>query len=325
MRRALPTLLAVLVLGYLAGSWYFSNIIVATERRAPAEDLAELEEHWGADRYDWHPETVEVAVTGGSLVADYHAHPEPAGCAVILLHGAGGTRWDGMRFFPLFWERGCDVLAPDQRGHGEASAEWITYGAREQLDTLALVDWLVEERGHTREQIGLYGVSMGGAVALLTGALEPELAFVGADASYSSLRDIVTHRGEVEYGRAIHLMIPGALRVSELRGSFDVDDASPVAAAPRLMLPVFLIHGTDDEYTPSTHTEAIAAALKTEHVAVHLPTWGATHGQVVFANEEAYLGLMREFLHKEVPGFGRDPLAEQELREALSYPGYMAE
>ena len=55
--------------------------------------------------------------------------------------------------------------------------------------------------------------------------------------------------------------IADAFALAEQQARFRADEASPVAAAGRIRVPVLLIHGERDEDTPPAHSERVFAAL----------------------------------------------------------------
>ncbi len=93
---------------------------------------------------------------------------EPSG-VVVALHSFGdfGHAFDDLG--PLLAAQGLLVLAPDQRGFGEAPARGRWWGhARMVADAVELA--ALARRAHGVDRVDLIGESMGGAVALLAAA-----------------------------------------------------------------------------------------------------------------------------------------------------------
>ena len=194
------------------------------------------------------------------LAGWYFSNPRKAGCAAIVLHGFTGNK--AQMLGPasgLFFERGCDVFLYDLRGHGASSRGLLSYGALDKFDELAAVDWLKQKTGLPEAKIGLWGVSYGAATSLQAAAVRPGLAFVIADASYSSMSEIASAQADTQFGAWANIFVPGALFISGLRGGFDPAQAAPKDAVRGLTTPVLLVHPTTDEVTPSQHSEAIFA------------------------------------------------------------------
>ncbi len=204
----------------------------------------------------------------------------------------------------LFFERGCDVFVYDLRGHGASSRGLLSYGALDKFDELAAVDWLEEKTRLPDAKIGLWGVSYGAATSLQAAAVRPGLAFVIADASYSSMADIASIQGERLIGALAKLILPGALTVAGLRAGFDAGQASPKDAVQGLRTPVLLVHSSTDEFTPSDQSEAIFANSDQAHTRLVLTRYGAPHGESYWVDPPAYKAFVDDFLATFVPGFG---------------------
>jgi dipeptidyl aminopeptidase/acylaminoacyl peptidase len=56
-------------------------------------------------------------------------------------------------------------------------------------------------------------------------------------------------------------MIARAFAAAETQGAFQVDAVSPVEAAPKIRVPVLLVHGADDTDTPPEHSRRVFTAL----------------------------------------------------------------
>ena len=306
MKKALivfAVILAVLAVVYLAGSWYFSGIIVAFETDSLAEE--EAERGVPADYGLPAPEEVTFQGDGETLAGWYFDNPANGNCGVILLHGITGSRYGGLKYAPLFWERGCDLMMYDHRYHGASTGDYGTYGFYEKQDALAAVEWFAARTGLSHDRIGLQGESYGAATALQTGALAPDLAFVAADSSYRDLSTIVSEQADVQFGSWTGLFLPGAMGISGLRASFAPSQVSPMVSAESLTEPVFLSHSASDEYTLPHHSEDIFAQLpQATCKRLHLTDWGSEHANSVDDNFGAYKAQMDEFLDVCVPGFG---------------------
>ncbi len=320
------SLLLIVVVGgfaaaYCAGAWYFAGVIVRFQPYTLEEDRVRREYKSVADRGLPEPETIRIAATdaGGpptenagyspiDIEAWYFANPAPADCAVIIQHGHKGTRWAALRFAPLFWKRGCDLILPDARYHGKSGGDCGGYGYHERYDMQRVIAWLQREKrpGLRKNQIGLVGVSMGGAIVLMTAELEPEIGFVVADSSFASFEAILRENGTKNYGAMIvALMLPPAIALADLRCNIDVGAVAPVASAAKLRPPLFVAHSVSDMVTGPHHSRAIYDAVSHDRRVLHVNDWGAAHGRDVLVNFEGYDRQVSEFLAKYAPDFGR--------------------
>jgi pimeloyl-ACP methyl ester carboxylesterase len=171
---------------------------------------------------------------------------------IVYLHGIGDNRRGGGPLAERFVPQGWDLLAYDARAHGESGREACTYGVHEKRDLVRALSAVGDER------VVLFGSSLGAAVALQAAPLEERIRGVIAEAPFASLERVVRERapwfatkGEVDE----------ALRLAGQRGGFAVAEASPEAAASRIVVPVLLIHGAQDRETSPEHSRRIEAAL----------------------------------------------------------------
>lgn len=171
---------------------------------------------------------------------------------VVYLHGIADNRESGRGIIDRFVPRGFDVVAYDSRAHGDSGGKACTYGVREKDDLSRVLDQL------SPAPVVLIGTSLGGAVALQAAAQDSRITAVVAAATFSDLRTAAAERAPFFFSRGA---IASALQRASNEGAFDVDAASPAAAAARIRIPVFLVHGANDIDTPPDHSRRILAAL----------------------------------------------------------------
>ena len=176
--------------------------------------------------------------------------------AIVLLHGYPAEKADLLPIAAALRSRFATLLV-DLRYFGASDGGATTLGHRERADLHRAVDTLTE-RGFA--QIGVFGYSLGGAIALLTAAEDRRIRAVVAYAPFSDLRVLAREL----YGGLWVLKYPfvGLLRFwSVLFFGADITRPSPEMAAARLDIPVLLIHREDDEQISFGHAERLRAAL----------------------------------------------------------------
>lgn len=295
--------LALLLL-YGAASWLFSSLIIAAETQSLAGAAAEGDTPAGFGLPVPEPITIDAGEV--TLSGWYFDNPANGECGLLFLHGFRGTRYHSLNWARLFWERGCDVLAYDHRGHGDSTPAFHTYGFHEKEDAIAALDWFAGRADLERSQIGVFGVSYGAATALQMAPLTPDIAFVGADSAYSELEEIVSYQAGQLFPNLAPLILPGALRVAELRADFDVNAVAPERTIAETVVPVLLVHSLTDEYTAPSHSEDIYANSDPGRTVLEMTDWGAPHGRSIITDPAAYEQLVDEFLDQFAPDFGLD-------------------
>ncbi len=292
----------LLVVAYFAAGWFFSSAIIASDTQTLAAAAAESDTP--ADFGLPPPEEIAIDAGEVTLAGWFFDNPADGACGLLFLHGFHGTRYHVLDWAPMFWERGCDILAYDHRGQGASTPAFHTYGFYEKQEAVAALDWFAARAGLDRSQIGVFGVSYGAATALQMAPLTPEVAFVAADSAYSDLREIMSYQaGKMFPGLAL-LLLPGALKIAELRAGFDVDDVAPERSIRDAQMPVLLIHSRSDQYTFSTHSEDIYANSDPSRTVLHLNDWGAPHARDIQVDPAAYRQQVDAFLAEFVRDFG---------------------
>jgi pimeloyl-ACP methyl ester carboxylesterase len=201
------------------------------------------------------------------------APSSPRRGAIVYLHGIADNRSGAEAVVQRFGQQGFEVIAYDGRAHGASDGVLCTYGIRERHDLRRVIATIADG------PIVLIGASLGAAVALQTAAIEPRVSGVVAAEAFSDLRSVATERG-----RRLWLppwTIRRALTIAERRTGFAIDEASPLAAAARVRVPVLLLHGADDRETSPSHSTRLAAALPGPHELVLIP--GVGHSQTLNA------------------------------------------
>ena len=94
---------------------------------------------------------------------------------VIVLHGVGSSKQSAgvLTSAGMLNKSNFDVVVFDYQDHGSSTCLDKVHGAgvHEAYNTSAVIDWLVEEKNKTKENIGLLGFSLGAMVALNTHGL----------------------------------------------------------------------------------------------------------------------------------------------------------
>src|SRR5580704_10354734 len=144
----------------------------------------------------------------------------------------------------LLLRHGYGVVMMDARAHGESGGEMATFGLLERRDTRAIVDALTT--AEMPRNLFALGSSMGAAIALQSAAVEPRIAGVVAESSFSDLREVTYDYAGLHWSPLLGktLFRPGTWTVistAQKEGGFLVDDVSPERSVSIRPFPVLLI------------------------------------------------------------------------------------
>ena len=194
-------------------------------------------------------ENVAFQSASGSLIHAWLARGVSGRGAVLLLHGVGDDRTSMLARLGYFHRRGLTVLAPDFQAHGESQGKHITFGALESFDAEAALRFLRSQaRG---ERVGVIGVSMGGAAALLGNRPLSADAMV-LESVYPTIRDAVADRLRVwlgPFGVFGSALAPAVIDVVSSDIGVSEDELRPIDHIGAVRAPLLLAAGTDDRYT----------------------------------------------------------------------------
>ena len=209
---------------------------------------------------------------------------------IILLHGYPADKGDVLPTL-TFLNKKYNLLLFDFRYLGQSEGRYSTAGVKETEDLNAAINFL-KSRGV--DEVGVWGFSMGGAVALTTAAGVPEIKAIVSESSYARL-DLMAR----ELYRIPLLKYPLAkltLFWTELFLGIDVREASPIESVQNLNIPILLIHSTNDEVIPWRHAELLKEALKNNPKTEFWFEENLVHGQF----GEKYQKRIEDFFDKNL-------------------------
>ncbi len=198
--------------------------------------------------------------TDGIKLAGWYGDRSEAAATIILCHGVPGDKRDMAGLALALMNAGFAVLAFDFRNWGESERTPVTLGHRELQDVLGAVAF-VQRLAGPRRRIGIVGLSMGAAAAILAAAQTPEIEAVIADSSYARLDHAVERIARRVGGPLGTLAWRRTRRIGERLIGVPLASVAPVEAisaiSPR---PVLIIHGKRDRLTDVGDAHALYRA-----------------------------------------------------------------
>jgi alpha-beta hydrolase superfamily lysophospholipase len=243
-------------------------------------------------------ERVRIPSTSGSALAAWAARGSCRCGAVVLLHGIRANRRSLVGRADLLHRAGYSVLLVDLQAHGESPGRQITFGYLESRDARAAVAFA--RRAFPGEPVGVVGISLGGAAAVLAGpGLGAEAVVL--EAVYADLRSATENRLRIRVGALAPLLAPVLLAQLPLRTGVTLGDLRPVQAIARLDVPVLVVAGTQDTQTLPSDTRRLYAAAPGPKALWWVE--GAAHEDYLSFAPRAYgehvLGFFRRYLRRE--------------------------
>lgn len=192
-------------------------------------------------------EEIEIQSADDILLSCWLIRPErEARGTIIYIHGVADCKIDGLRFAKLMNAHGFNIFLFDSRRHGQSGGRHCTYGYYEKHDVSKIIDYILSRADILPGKIGLFGTSMGGAIAIQTAAVDKRISALVTENSFAALRKIFD-----DYQRRIiklpfHYLRNIVIIHSELRAKFKARDVSPIESVKNVNAPILFVYGTND-------------------------------------------------------------------------------
>lgn len=216
---------------------------------------------------------------------------------LVLLHGVLSCKESTLGIASLFSSWGYDCLLFDGRGHG-ASGRYCTFGFYEKNDVSRIID-AAEKLGLQDAAIGLWGTSLGGAIALQSMVGDARIRCAIVESTFANLREITDEYEERWSGRKKPLILDTAIRRAVEMANFKIEDVSPENMAPLVTQPVLMIHGTEDQYISIDHGRRVFTKLANPE-SKWLQIEGGNHHQLIHFGGNEYEVALKSFLEKHL-------------------------
>ncbi len=181
--------------------------------------------------------------------------------AIVLSHGWGRSRAELLPHADLFHRAGFAVLAFDYRHRGESGGDEITMGLREQDDLRGALDALAARPEVDAERIGVFGMSLGAAIAILVAADDERVRALVAEAPFSEPSAIMTRSLRHYFHLPSFPIAPLTKWVIERRLGESLDSMQAETAVGKLSpRPVLIIANERDAVVGSDESQRVFEA-----------------------------------------------------------------
>lgn len=197
---------------------------------------------------------VSIQSQSGSTLSGWYLKGKAHMGGILLMHGIRANRLQMLRRALFLNQAGYSILLFDFQSHGQSTGEKMTFGFLESKDVDAAFEYL-----HTtleNKSIGLIGVSLGGAAAILSDALTQADALV-LESVYPSIQQAIDNRLSMRLGRLGPYLSPLLTMQLQPRLGLSTEDLKPIAHIHNANGAVFIISGKDDLHTTIEETKQL--------------------------------------------------------------------
>jgi len=197
---------------------------------------------------------------------------------ILFCHGNAGNIGGRLEYLKIFHRLGFDTFIFDYRGFGRSEGETTEKGTYRDIE--AAMDHLIKNRNVSKDELIIYGRSLGGAIAIHHARYHtPKMLII--DSSFTSYRKIST---EVLSGFLLPIPVKWLAR-------FDYNSINDIG---KIDCPVLVIHSSDDEMIPYSHGKEL---YKNANEPKRFITISGTHNEG-FLTSENYENGLSDFLEK---------------------------
>ncbi|WP_371381322.1 alpha/beta hydrolase [Sporomusa aerivorans] len=254
---------------------------------------------YGLEMKNWQSVQLQSRY-GYALTGTFIPSSIPSNKTVIFLHGISATQNMGLHYEDMYLSNGYNLLIYDARGHGESGGPCTSWGYYEKYDLDQWVDWLLTK--NPQSVIGVHGVSMGAATALMHAALnEPakRVKFYIADSAYSDFTTLISEKiinlTHSEYPLWVYILIRYASFIAYWQSGFLYEEISPVRELAHVTTPILYLHGAADPVVPVEMSRTLYEATKGYRELYIFPN--TRHGRAIIERKNEYQNTIVRFLN----------------------------
>ncbi len=256
------------------------------------------------DGIQWYKERtterVEIASFDGLRLVGWFLPAKDARGTLLLVHGYRSDHiCDFGAVFRDFHGMGWNILAVDQRAHGESDGKYICFGVKERYDVRDWATYLFDRFG-PEHPVVLDGVSMGCSSVLmsLNTGLPENVRGAIADCGYTTPYDefVYLFRSHGKIPVPVHPLMDIGEGFAQIFARFGFRDASTLKSLEESTLPVLFVHGGKDRLVPPVFSRQNYEACRGEKNLVIVPE--ASHGTSYLADKAGCQAALADFLDR---------------------------
>ncbi|MCL1828605.1 MAG: alpha/beta hydrolase [Oscillospiraceae bacterium] len=217
---------------------------------------------------------------------------------LILFHGyRASSMLDFCCAYEFYSGLGFDILAVDQRAHGDSGGRVICFGTKERNDCKTWADYVCRTTGDDCD-VFLGGVSMGGTTVLLAAGSDLPATVRGiiADCAFTSAKDQLEHFFKNRFRVPARPLIGIFDTVLRHVAGFGTEDCSTLEVMKNCKLPVLFIHGAEDRFVPTRMSRENFKACASEKEMLIVP--GAAHEEAYIVGTPEYEAAVSDFVKR---------------------------
>ncbi|MEM6963937.1 MAG: alpha/beta fold hydrolase [Bacteroidota bacterium] len=217
---------------------------------------------------------------------------------VIFVHGIGGCKEHFLSLSKELSELGIESTLFDGRAHGKSGGEFCTYGFREKNDIVKIVDKIKAK--HPDLRIGIWGNSLGGAIAIQALEVEKRIDFGIIESTFTELDKIVfDYKKRILKGVGIKWLSDYGLKRAGQIADFDPKKIKPIQSVKNIKQPMLIAHGDADKNISVEYGKQLFENLRSTDKEFILVAGGG-HFDLYDKGGEAYKAKLMRFIKRNL-------------------------
>lgn len=213
---------------------------------------------------------------------------------IILLHGIRSNKTHFLELSTFLSQNGYNSVALDLRAHGKSGGQFCTFGVNEKKDVAKLIDDLIEKKN--LNNIGIWGQSLGGAVALQAMGFDDRIKFGIIESTFSDFKTIVNDYFNYHAGFNFTPFTNYLVNRSASIAKFKPEDAKPIEYCEKIIQPTLIVHGNKDKRINISYGKANFSSIKSTRKEF-LEIESANHLNVWKVGGDKYFNRVLDFIN----------------------------
>ena len=217
---------------------------------------------------------------------------------IILVHGIGGCKEHFLGLAKELSSKGIESIIFDGRAHGRSGGEFCTYGFKERNDISKIVDKIKTKNPNLR--IGIWGNSLGGAIAIQTLEIEKRIDFGIIESTFTELDKIVyDYKKRILKGIGIKYLSDYALKRASQIADFNSDEVKPIESVKNIEQSILIAHGDADKNISVEYGKKLFENLKSDDKRIEIIKDGG-HFNLYEKGGKEYKMIIMNFIERNL-------------------------
>lgn len=238
----------VVLLVFLFGNYYGPRMIIEIDNDIFKILRSKPVTKKTAEDFDLQSEKMDVITDDGFVLKTelISARDDRSKGTIIFVHGIRAYKEHYLPLCKFLSDNGYNSVLIDLRAHGQSEGKYCTFGFKEKYDLVHLMDTL-DNISDLNHDYGIWGQSLGAAVALQTLAVDERLKFGIIESTFTDFETIVQDYSTHQFGFRFGILNKYLIWRAEHIGDFDADEIKPCESAKSIKQRILMVHGKKDK------------------------------------------------------------------------------